>query len=643
MKGYIINMLGNKLEYIIIGGLATTTFLSGLVLSSLKVSADDSVIDDVSITVPVSCTMSGTGMNTHNAEITNGTYQADIGTTTLHAFCNDSNGFAIYAAGYTGDEIGGTNSNKLVGASTNNTIETGLATAPGNPDVSNWAMKLAITQDSGDTTGTNAFSIDSAPNTSGGADASFSQYHVVPNEYVRVAHKNSGTDMTAVTGGVKLTTTYATYISRTQPADTYTGQVIYTLVHPANSDTPLHPIITEAGKICYYPNGGNVLGTMGCQTIGVTDGTTSTSATLLASNFSRQGYGFAGWNTEYDYSGTFYGPQEDISFIEGQYSGDNDGLSLYAVWVKPVGSFQDSTKVAQLCGTGQGSLTTAPTDGTANLSSVSALTDERDNEIYAIAKLADGNCWMIENLRLADIHQESGNTVATTLTTINTNNPLNDGDQNNPTVTLKHNYTDASTFTNLSSTSNVAYDADTAPNGWCTTSTAACNDQSRLNTDNTINRDTEVPNINTGSIYSYGNYYNWYSATAGNGTYGTNSNSAGGDLCPAGWRLPYGNGRTSGGFYYLNYKINNNINIQDSDASKKLRAYPNNYLYSGYVNSGSLNNRGIDGYYWSSTVNTYYKGAYHLVFYSSGVRPGDSVLRGHYGASVRCLASSQAI
>ena len=219
-----------------------------ILVSSIVVSAafadDDSVVDQINITVPVSCTMSGTGMQSHNAEITNGTYQADIGSTTLHAFCNDNNGFAIYAAGYTGDEIGGTSSNKLVGtvASGNATIDTGLATSAGNPDVSNWAMKLAISQDSGDTTGTNAFTIDN----------SFGAYHAVPNDYMKVAHKDSNTDMTASTGGVKLTTTYAAYISKTQPADTYSGQVVYALVHPATTDPPVHP---DQIGVNYYENG----------------------------------------------------------------------------------------------------------------------------------------------------------------------------------------------------------------------------------------------------------------------------------------------------------------------------------------------------------------------------------------------------
>ena len=225
--------------------LLSLTFLSGIVLASNSASADDpSVVDEINITVPIACTMSGTGMQSHNADINNGLYEDDIGSTTLHAFCNDNEGFAIYAAGYTGNEVGGTNSNKLVGtnASNNATIESGTATTAGNPDISNWAMKLQITQDSGDTTGTNAFTIDSAPNESlpseaesGAIQASFSSYHVVPNEYVKVAHKNSGTDMTDTTGGVKLTTTYAAYISKTQPADTYSGQVIYTLIHPSSA------------------------------------------------------------------------------------------------------------------------------------------------------------------------------------------------------------------------------------------------------------------------------------------------------------------------------------------------------------------------------------------------------------------------
>ncbi|MBR2837145.1 InlB B-repeat-containing protein, partial [Candidatus Saccharibacteria bacterium] len=60
-----------------------------------------------------------------------------------------------------------------------------------------------------------------------------------------------------------------------------------------------------AGSICYVGNGGS--GGMDIQT--ASSGTTQ----LWASNYRRDGYGFAGWNTSPDGSGTNYGPNEDIA------------------------------------------------------------------------------------------------------------------------------------------------------------------------------------------------------------------------------------------------------------------------------------------------------------------------------------------
>ena len=418
------------------------------------------------------------------------------------------------------------------------------------------------------------------------------------------------------------------------------------------------PQITASGKICYYANTRTAEGTMGCQTISNSD----TYAFLFASNFSRTGYGFAGWSDVYDYNTNanahFYGPNDYVSFTAGQYTGSNPGLSLYAVWVKSTGYLQDATKVAELCGTGANSLTKTSYNSTtgilsATLSSVSALTDNRDNQSYAIAKLADGNCWMIENLRLADTHREGANTVATTLTTANTNKPLNNGN----IVTLKHNYTDSSTFTNLSATSNVAYNASTAPSGWCSTNSAACNDQSRLRTDNTANRATYTngQTITTSDkFYSYGNYYNWYSATAGRGTYSKSSGDTNGDLCPLGWKLPYGGtgtsgaslGGTSGGFSNLDKQMggtgeNNSRNSVTGDPMIYYwKQFPNNYLNSGYLTGATLNSAGLEGSYWSSTA---YSSdiVYVLAFYGSVLNPSTSNAHGskYIGRMIRCVVS----
>ena len=119
------------------------SIVSGFILASSTVSADnDSSVDEVDITVPLSCTMSGSGMTSHSASIANGTYNSNIGETTITTFCNDNSGFAIYAIGYTDDTDG---KNVLTDSvDTNNDIVTGTATAPvGGNDNSNWAMKLS--------------------------------------------------------------------------------------------------------------------------------------------------------------------------------------------------------------------------------------------------------------------------------------------------------------------------------------------------------------------------------------------------------------------------------------------------------------------------------------------------------------------
>jgi len=59
-------------------------------------------------------------------------------------------------------------------------------------------------------------------------------------------------------------------------------------------------------------------------------------------------------------------------------------------------------------------------------------------------------------------------------------------------------------------------------------------------------------------------------------------------------------------------------------------------FYSGYVRTGSLNNAGVNGNYWSSVVysNSH---AYRLAFTSARVYPSYIDWR-RYGLSIRCLA-----
>ena len=570
------------------------TTVIGLVLSSSIVSAtNDSVVDQVNITVPVSCTISGTGMDSHSTEIENGLYKNNIGTTTLHAFCNDNEGFAIYAAGYTGNEIGGTNSNKLVGtsASNNAVIASGLATTAGNPDISNWAMKLAISQDSGDTTGTNAFTIDSAPNVdlpseaeSGATQASFSSYHVVPNEYVKVAHKNSMTDMTATTGGVKLTTTYAAYISKTQAADTYTGQVIYTLVHPASHAAPvfLNPNATDISDVIYMQQFA-IVGDVNRQSI-------------IDSMVPEQQY-------------TMIDMRDNKTYTIAKYQTGTDSTTsqpIYDVWMtKNLDLDIDGSRTYTNEDTDLGYNTTTNSYDTASWTPVRSTYTPTSDHIHAWCQ---GGTWSTQYGFC-----ENNDTPES----------YNPGD-------LYWNLTESDWSDWFNYYNSCDY----------TTSTPTC-DQSK----NPIS--TYVSSTGT-EQYHLGNYYNWAAALATNDSSAYIDEQFTGEvlveqsICPAGWTLP----RIGGGedtFYSLwnqygfsskSYNDTNNNGIHDTNESA-LWTSPLYFAANGYFN-GSLGYVGNDGHFWAPVPDGSDLARRASFAVGGGVSPS-GFGRWGYGNSVRCI------
>ena len=635
--------------------LLSMTVLYVVLLMSSSVNADnDSVVDEINITVPVSCTLSGSGMTSHNASIPNGTYTPDIGTTTLTAFCNDNAGFSIYAIGYTGNEIGATNSTKLVGtsASNNATIDTGTATGPvsGN-DTSNWAMKL---QTVSSPTPTYPITIDN----------SFSNYSAVPSSYTKVAHRDNGTDIGTNAEGSTLTTTYAAYISKTQAADTYTGQVKYTMVHPNTADSPVGPLAPTdcpALSICYAPNADDIEGSMaslgsiavsptaGKQTNTInesgviSDITANSTVELRAYNYSRLGYGFAGWSPSYEAqvngSDIIYGPQATISTNPNDPEGadvSTNGLILYPVWVASTGTMQSFS--SSDC-------------NSMNIGDVTARTDVRDNNTYAIAKLVDSKCWMVENLRLDnDANITTSNTQSNNgsfggvFTTLANQENANFSDSINANSLYS---TDGST-TNIISGGNDLYWGYRFP---------------RYNNNN-INRSLTASYNGTGNSayyqwYGYGNYYSWPATIADTTHYGTNNQSIENtSLCPTGWRLPKGgnkNNEANNEFWSLVVTgLNNSVNpanyngktspyytgiAESSPISKALRSYPNNFLYSGIFDGSSARFRSDCGNYWSSSVYDNYL-SYNLSIEIVRIIPGSSNSYKNYGQSIRCLAGS---
>ena len=216
------------------------TLLFGFLLSSSRVSADDTVVDEINITVPVSCSLTGVGMNSHAATINNGTYVSDIGTTTIKAYCNDKDGFAIYAIGYT-DDIDGKNVMTSSTLGSTHDIATGTGTSGNN---SQWAMKLS--------TQTNP-----EPTYPVTIQNNYNNYHTVPNDYDLVAKRISSTDIGAAAIGSTLTSTYQIYISNSQSAGTYVGQVKYVLVHP---NTVPQPVDNDQVGVVFDGNGATFSG-----------------------------------------------------------------------------------------------------------------------------------------------------------------------------------------------------------------------------------------------------------------------------------------------------------------------------------------------------------------------------------------------
>ena len=632
-----------------VNGLAllNVTLLTLVFLSLNNVSADESVVDEINISISQSCTLIGDFNDPHTAQVSNNTYQAEIGTTTLKAFCNDSGGFAIYAIGFTGDEDGNTD---LEGMSDNShIIATGLATSG---ETSNWAMKLTATGSSYVPT----------------IENSFNAYHLVPGSWQKVASYSSATDIPTANytaTGSTLTTTYAVFVSPSQTADTYHGRVKYTLVHPV-SNVPNQERTCAANKVCYWPNAGDmtaggvgVVDTMGDQTL-------AAETTLWPSNFKRAGYGFVGWSDKYDWelnandasgNGTganagyhIYGPNQTLTLNTSDYSSTNGGLSLYAVWAPSAGAIQGWT---------------CPNNTTMPIGTVTALTDTRDSDTYAVAKLADGNCWMIENLRLDyDANITTSNTQS--------NNGVFGGVFSGLAEPETANFTGTTTSATDPTEPNSLYYAGTGNQGNLGATIDILQQNyavlrmpryrnDNTNTNSTINPNTTVANMTrTGqNVYSYGNYYTWAAALANTNYYNDptatdannkTSETANTSLCPTGWKLPYGRnsgkGATTGGFSYLDIQLGgtgtdstSSTTPTGADMSKIYRTYPNNFLSSGYVNGSSVNLRGSYGYYWSSTANTG-NTSYRLTLSSTIVYPGTGNNVKYSGNPIRCLVGS---
>ena len=67
----------SRISYYVSSSLIGLTIISCLMLSSSSASAEDVVISNVNVSVPVSCAITGNGNTSHSAIVNNGTYRED--------------------------------------------------------------------------------------------------------------------------------------------------------------------------------------------------------------------------------------------------------------------------------------------------------------------------------------------------------------------------------------------------------------------------------------------------------------------------------------------------------------------------------------------------------------------------------------
>ena len=323
--------------------------------------------------------------------------------------------------------------------------------------------------------------------------------------------------------------------------------------------------------------------------------------TLSDTTPTRTDYVFKGWcdtNNSSDTTtctGTTYDPGR-IYIIPAASQGGTVTVNMYAVWESAI----PETTIANA--TYMQEVSSCP--DTLTTGQVYSIKDSRDEQSYNVAKLADGKCWMTTNLNLA------GGTT------------LNASDSNVPSDNY---YTLPASSTSGFSDDTVAY----VYNSGNTTSTCS-----------------------SPGCYSY---YSWLAATAGGKDSSGNAVSTSGynaaySICPKGWRLPTSTTSNASATTSPNWKTGDwyalatayGANLESDYYQDAATFYNNagpgttpNFLLAGHYYSGSFNDGGSNGGYWSSTAGSS-TSAYALSFYSGYVDSANHTPR-RLGRSVRCV------
>lgn len=365
-----------------------------------------------------------------------------------------------------------------------------------------------------------------------------------------------------------------------------------------------------------FDGNGATGGSMGQQVIAP-----GTTRQLKSNTFTRTNYIFNGWNTSPNGSGSSYADGANYT-AASSYAGQT--ITLYAQWT-PLPSLDDITYMQEM--TPQICSATA-------LDETTRLIDRRDGKYYWVAKLADGNCWMTQNL---DYDLNTGKTLTPNDSDVSSN-------WTPPRSTLTSGFNDG----NDNGEETYSYDpgmyVDNDPSSY--TSCGTDFDLENCSIFTNVSSMTPMTDARTDGVvvsgntydahYLIGNYYQWNAATAGTGA-GLSSKNAPDSICPKGWMLS--DDGLTGNRSFL--ELLESYGLDNSYDSTAMVSHPLYLLPGGQIYYARFPRVGSNGYYWTSYAVSGGGAAIAFDFNSSGISEWYDYSNMYAAHSIRCLARTE--
>ena len=291
------------------------------------------------------------------------------------------------------------------------------------------------------------------------------------------------------------------------------------------------------------------------------------------------------------------------------------------------------------------------------------LRDIRDGKYYWVTKLADGNCWMTQNLDLDLNYNLVGADAKTGVLLIPETSDVKENWIPSTAKSTVEGYTDRSLF---EPTATIADASTILPDSlgmrsWSLgdyrlvhpSEALLCPGQMNslsqcVNDLNDPNKTVIAPyttptvqNQDELAHYIVGNHYQWNAATAGSGGSITTGDTPS-SICPKGWRLPITYTLSNSYYGLLNAYPAINLDLANNTGDvARLADAPLYFVRSGEVypaETGLLTGPGAAGTYWSSTPSGDTQLALNLAYWATNALYPIAYLERDRSFSVRCLA-----